>query len=240
MDDKKLKGVLTDVYQRLFKAYGPQLWWPAEERIEMIIGQILTQSAAWTNVVKAIINLKKANALSFKALRDLPQDELAKLIFPSGYFNVKARKLKAFAEWIGKEYADNLDKLFSQDILIIRNQLLSVYGIGEESADSIILYAGFKPVFVIDAYTRRIFDRIGLTPSPGSYSNYQKLFMTALAHRTSAAATALFNEYHALLVRLGKDVCHKKPLCAQCCLNKAKIISNPPASGPFPCAALLR
>ncbi len=214
MDDRELKRTLRKIYRRLFKTCGPQHWWPAEERLEMIIGQILTPSAAWINVEKAFNNLKKADSLSFKALRDLPREEIARLIFPSGYFNAKARKLKAFAEWLGKNYHDDLDKLFSRNINELRSELLGVYGIGEESADSIILYAGFKPVFVIDAYTRRIFSRLGLTPAPKAYKDFQKLFMDNLQ-----PDVALFNEYHALLVRLGNEVCRKKPLCPKCCLK---------------------
>jgi endonuclease III related protein len=214
MDDPKLKKQFKDIYRRLYKVYGPQHWWPAEERLEMIIGQILTQSAAWTNVEKALTNLKEADALSFKALRDLPQEEVAGLVFPSGYFNVKARKLKAMAEWLGQKYKDDLDKLFSQDINKLRGKLLDVYGIGEESADSIILYAGFKPIFVIDAYTRRIFGRLGMVPVPKAYKDFQKLFMENLP-----PDVALFNEYHALLVRLGNEICRKKPLCPKCCLK---------------------
>lgn len=235
MDEKRLKRVIREIYSRLFKAYGPQHWWPAERRTEMIIGQILTQATTWTNVEKALVNLKKANDLSFKALRELPQDKLARLIYPSGYFNVKARKLKAFAEWIGKEYKDNLDRLFVQDINSLRTHLLDVYGIGEESADSIILYAGFKPIFVIDTYTRRIFSRVGFNPVHNNYEGYQKLFMDALPQDT-----ALFNEYHALIVRLGKELCHnQKPDCPDCHLNITKDKAGPRRSGKFPCNVII-
>ena len=234
MDDQKLKRVLPDIYRRLFKRYGPQRWWPAEEPFEVIVGAILTQSAAWANVEKAIANLKKAGKLSPDALRRLPETELASLIHPCGYYNVKARKLKAFTRWLEEQYNDSLDKLFAQDIDDLRSRLLAVYGIGEETADSIILYAGNKPIFVIDTYTRRIIDRLGLSPRPNSYPACQKLFMTSLP-----ADAALFNEYHALLVRLAKETCRKQPLCAQCCLNPGGVSGVAPASGRFPCTSFI-
>jgi endonuclease III related protein len=214
MDDRRLKPSLKDIYQLLYHAYGPQHWWPAEEPFEVIVGAILTQSAAWTNVEKAINNLKTAYVLSANSLREIPEKELAHLIYPSGYYNAKTRKLKAFAEWFGQEYDDSLKKLFQQGIKQLRTQLLGIYGIGEETADSILLYAGNKPVFVIDAYTRRIIDRLGLTPKPNEYRDYQKLFMDYLPPDVT-----VFNEYHALMVRLGKEACRTKPLCLNCCLN---------------------
>lgn len=248
MDDQNLTQLLTEIYERLYTRYGPQHWWPADEPFEVIVGAILTQSAAWTNVEKAINNLKKADALTPKALRELPEPELAKLIFPSGYYNVKARKLKALAGWLGEKFNDSLDELFTLDTNDLRSQLLGVYGIGEETADSIILYAGNKPVFVIDAYTRRIIDRLGLAPSPNAYSDYQNLFMAALppdtvaatATTANAAATAsLYNEYHALLVRLAKETCRKKPICTACCLNKALKKTRKSTFSRFPCSEFL-
>ena len=179
----------------------------------MIVGAILTQSAAWGNVEKAIANLKQAGALSSKTLRQMPLPELTRLIYPCGYYNAKALKLKAFAHWLGR-YDDNLDRLLAIDAYHLRQQLLSVHGIGQETADSIILYAANKPVFVIDAYTRRIINRIGLAPDRNSYAAYQALFMDNLP-----ADTQLFNEYHALLVCLAKNACRSHPLCPQCCLN---------------------
>ena len=179
-----------------------------------MVGAILTQSAAWRNVEKAIVNLKAAKALSPRALRKLSLSELAVLIRPCIYYNVKARKLKALAEWLGECCRDDLSKLFAIDTDQLHQQLLSVWGIGEETADSIILYAANQPVFVIDAYTRRIIDRLGLTPESNSYAAYQSLFMDNLP-----TDFRLFNEYHALLVCLGKNVCRKKPLCQQCCLR---------------------
>jgi endonuclease-3 related protein len=205
---------LIDIYRRLFEQYGPQHWWPAETPLEMIVGAILTQSAAWTNVEKAIHNLKASTALSIRGLHGLPQDELARLIYPSGYYNVKARKIKTFAEWLIERYDSDLERLFALDVADMREELLSVHGVGEETADSIILYAARKPIFVIDAYTRRIITRLGLAPHRESYDAFQSLFMANLPHDE-----ALFNEYHALLVQHGKAVCRKVPLCPGCCLN---------------------
>jgi endonuclease-3 related protein len=205
---------LLKIYQRLMDSYGPQHWWPAREPFEVIIGAILTQSAAWTNVEKAIASLRKAGALSPSALRQRPHSEIAWLIHACGYYNAKARKLKAFTDWLGEQYHDSLEKLFASDVARLRQQLLAIYGIGEETADSIILYAANKPVFVIDAYTRRILSRLGLKPESESYATYQRLFMSSLP-----ADAPLFNEYHALLVRLGKEVCRTKPLCGRCCLK---------------------
>ena len=214
MGEPKINQLLQNIYHRLLARYGPQHWWPAQEPFEVIVGAILTQSAAWSNVEKAIASLKTARALSPKALLQLPQAEVARLIHPSGYYNAKARKLKSFVHWLDECYDDNLDKLFANDIEHLRQQLLSVYGIGEETADSIILYAANKPVFVIDAYTRRITGRLGFAPDRDSYAAYQHLFMSNLS-----ADAQLFNEYHALLVHLAKNVCRTHPLCLQCCLN---------------------
>jgi endonuclease-3 related protein len=230
MDEKEVKRALLDIYRRLYDEYGPQHWWPAEEPFEVITGAILTQSAAWTNVEKAIKNLKQAGALTPEAMRRISREKLAALIHPCGYFNTKARKLKAFAGWLGEKHNDDLDSLFKQDIPAIRQQLLGVYGIGEETADSIILYAGHKPVFVIDAYTRRIISRLGLAPNNNSYRAYQRLFTANLP-----ADIKLFNEYHALLVRLAKEICRTKPSCHKCRLNQDKERSSDPHRGYFPC-----
>ena len=214
MDDRALGQALIDIYRRLLDRFGPQHWWPAEEPFEVIVGAILTQSAAWGNVEKAINNLKRAEVLLPKRLRQLSTPRLAKLVHPCGYYNAKALKLKSFAFWLGNHYGDDLDRLFAGDTGDLRQQLLSIHGIGQETADSILLYAAGKPIFVIDAYTRRILGRIGLTPEKDSYAGYQAFFMEHLPPDAK-----LFNEYHALLVRLGKDVCRRRPLCPQCCLS---------------------
>ncbi len=214
MDNQTVSQALLNIYHRLMARYGPQHWWPAEEPFEVMVGAILTQSAAWQNVEKAIANLKAAKALSPRALRRLSLSEIATLIHSSGYYNAKALKLKSLASWLGKYYGDSLDKLFIGNTDHLRQQLLSIHGIGQETADSIILYAAHKPIFVIDAYTRRIINRIGLAPDSNSYIAYQALFMDNLP--TDAG---LFNEYHALVVCLAKNVCRSHPLCQQCCLN---------------------
>jgi len=229
MDGQTISETLINIYRRLMDRYGPQRWWPAQEPFEVIVGAILTQSAAWANVEKAITNLRTTGKLSAEMLRRLPDAELSKLIYPSGYYNVKARKLKAFADWLGENFNDDLNKLFLLDTEQLRPQLLAIYGIGEETADSIILYAGNKPVFVIDAYTRRVISRLGLAPDENSYSAYQALFMANLP-----ADTRLFNEYHALLVRLAKEVCRARPLCRDCCLNTT---GADRAAGRFPCSS---
>ncbi len=214
MVNQSISQALQNAYHQLLDYYGPQHWWPAEEPFEVMVGAILTQSAAWLNVEKAIANLKAAGALSPQALRRFSLSEVATLIRPCGYYNAKARKLKSLAHWLGEHCNDNLSKLFANNTEQLRQQLLSVYGVGQETADSIILYAANKPIFVIDAYTRRIINRIGLAPDSNSYTAYQALFMDNLP-----ADARLFNEYHALLVCLGKNVCRSRPLCQQCCLH---------------------
>ncbi len=214
MPERAPKQKLLTIYARLLTEYGAQRWWPAKTPFEVIIGAILTQSAAWTNVEKAIARLQAANALSIEALRKMPESRLAELVRPSGYFNAKARKIKAFVNWLGENYYGDLDRLFANDVGSLRQQLLSIHGIGEETADSIILYAANKSIFVIDAYTRRIINRFGLRPKGKRYADYQSLFMDNLVQDTR-----LFNEYHALLVCLGKNVCRSHPLCDRCCLN---------------------
>jgi endonuclease III related protein len=217
-----LETRLLDIYRRLYGHYGPQHWWPAETQFEVIVGAILTQSAAWTNVEKGIANLMRAGALSPKGLRDLPHEKLASLIHSCGYFNAKAVKLKAFADWFGEHYNSSLEQMFAEDTVSLRKELLEVFGIGEETADSILLYAGRKPIFVIDAYTRRIIDRLGLTPEGQKYPDYQSLFMQNLPHDAR-----MFNEYHALLVVTGKETCRKKdPLCEKCCLGEVCLLAH--------------
>ncbi|MFH1651082.1 MAG: hypothetical protein ABID87_03115 [Chloroflexota bacterium] len=230
MGEATLKAALLRIHHRLLDRYGPQHWWPADEPFEVIVGAILTQSAAWTNVEKAIDNLKAAGALSPEKLAALPESEIARLVRPSGYYQVKARKLQAFARWLRKNCGSDLDRLFTADVSTLRERLLGIYGIGPETADSIILYAAGKPVFVIDTYTRRIFNRLGLAPDRDSYAAYQQLFMAHLP-----ADAALFNEYHALLVCLGKNTCRPRPRCGECCLRDlcaaAPDLQSSPASG---------
>lgn len=205
--------LLMEIYQRLLAQYGPQRWWPADEPFEVIVGAILTQSTAWGNVEKAIANLKRVGVLTPHALYHLPTLQLAALIRPSGYYNVKAMKLKAFAARLVENYEGDLSRLFALDVAPLREELLSIYGIGEETADSIILYAARKPIFVVDAYTQRILRRLGLVSLKDSYAGFQALFMENLPHDEP-----LFNEFHALFVRHGKRACRKTPLCP-CCLT---------------------
>ena len=206
---------LLDLYHRLLDCYGPQHWWPAEDAFEVIVGAILTQSAAWVNVEKAIANLKAARPLTAVTLLAMPQERVAALIRPCGYYNAKAKKLKAFVQRLQCSFSGDLDRLFSQDVVELRRWLLSVHGIGEETADSIILYAAGKPAFVIDAYTRRVLTRLRLAPPVDSYPAFQELFVHHLPRDE-----ALYNEYHALLVRHGKDTCRKVPRCEECCLRE--------------------
>ena len=215
MGTEALTGRFEVIYDRLLARYGRQRWWPAESPFEVMVGAILTQSAAWGNVEKVIAGLKETEALSPPALRRMKQAELAGLIYPSGYYNAKAKKLKALADWVGKYCGDDISRLSRGSTQDLRRQLLGVHGVGPETADSILLYAAGRPVFVIDAYTRRIIDRLGLSPDGrGSYDDFQRLFTASLP-----ADAGLFNEYHALLVRLGKETCRRKPVCSRCCLT---------------------
>ncbi len=204
---------LTTVYHRLLERYGPQHWWPGDGPLEVIIGAILTQSAAWANVDRALANLKRADVLSSQALREIPLESLAELLRPSGYFNAKARKVKAFVEHLGSRHQDDLDAFLGQPPEMLRQELLSIHGIGEETADDILLYAAGYPFFVVDAYTRRVFERLGITPQGPRYQDWQDLLHGALPQEAP-----LFNEYHALLVAHGKATCRKTPLCEGCCL----------------------
>lgn len=208
------RETLLEIYHRLLSCYGPQHWWPAEDAFEVVVGAILTQSAAWTNVEKALSNLKAAGALTPAALLAIPCDRLAALIRPCGYYNAKAKKLKAFVQRLESGYGGDLERLFALDTIELRQELLTVHGIGEETADSIILYAARKPVFVIDAYTRRILRRLALAPSGDSYGAFQALFAENLPRDEG-----LYGEYHALLVRHGKEVCRKAPRCPICCMR---------------------
>jgi len=205
---------LLEIYNLLFAKYGPQHWWPADSQFEVCVGAILTQSAAWINVEKAIDKLKVADALNPAALLSIPINELANLLYSCGYYNAKAKKLKSFVEHVAQYHDDNLNELFDQPIDTLRKELLSIHGVGDETANSIILYAANKPIFVIDAYTRRIFIRIGFGQADDGYTDFQALFMDALPRQTQ-----LFNEYHALLVNHGKNVCKKIPLCEKCCIE---------------------
>jgi endonuclease-3 related protein len=209
-----LEGDLIKIYRLLLNQFGPQHWWPADTPFEVCVGAILTQNTAWHNVERAIINLKNNGLLSPRGLKNIAVEDLARYIKPAGYFNVKARRLKAFIDILWSEFQGSLEVMFSRDLATLRGILLEVPGIGPETADSILLYAGGYPIFVIDAYTKRIFSRHQLGPKDNRYEEWQRYFMEHLA-----PDTALFNEYHALLVRLGKDFCRKNPRCLECPLH---------------------
>ncbi|MCE5311930.1 MAG: hypothetical protein LLF86_02120 [Nitrospiraceae bacterium] len=208
------KKSLKKIYAILHKKFGPQHWWPGDTPFEITVGAILTQNTNWSNVEKAIFNLKKVKALNAAAMSRLAHEQLAALIRPAGYFNVKAKRLRSFLDFLNDEYSGSMTKMKKIDAVVLRYQLLSVNGIGPETADSILLYALDKPVFVIDAYTKRILSRHGIMEADADYHQYQQLF-----HDSFDNDTALFNEYHALIVRLGKDFCKPRPLCSSCPLN---------------------
>lgn len=214
MPHLNVKRKLLNIYQRLYKAFGPQHWWPARTPFEVTAGAILTQNTSWNNVEKAIENLRAANCLSPRKIRDISLPRLAKLIRPSGYYNIKAKRLKSFIDFLFQEYSGSLPQMSKINLPKLRQQLLSVKGIGPETADSILLYACKKPVFVVDAYTRRILERHRILDGRIQYLEVQNIFIRHLQPDTQ-----LFNEFHALLVRLGKDFCKKKPLCTLCPLE---------------------
>ncbi len=205
---------LKSIYRKLQTCYKTQGWWPGDTVFEIIVGAILTQSAAWGNVEKALGNLKAAGKLSAASSRELPLADLAELVHPSGYYNAKSKKLKAISEWLGR-YDDDLSRLDNRPTLELRQELLNVYGIGQETADAILLYALRRPRFVIDAYTRRLFTRLGVTPEKDTYEGWQALFMDNLNNDLG-----LFAEYHALILEHGKDKCRKSARCEGCCLSK--------------------
>ncbi len=200
-------GILEEIYRRLYRHFGPQHWWPAETPFEVCVGAILTQNTNWRNVERAIENLKTRDLLSPQALYELPEDLLAALIRPAGYFRVKARRLKAFVRWLVENYGGGLENLSEKETEELRRELLSLPGIGPETADSILLYALERPVFVVDAYTRRILLRHGLVTEEADYHEIQELFMENMPLEVE-----LFNEYHALLVACGKHFCRARKL----------------------------
>jgi len=208
------ESFLREVYNRLFTIYGPQHWWPGETPFEVCVGAILTQNTSWTNVEKATHKMKLARCFSIQHLVDIQQDDLAELIRSAGYFNQKAKKLQIFARHIKTHYQGHLSHLLRKPGPELRRELLSLWGIGDETADSMVLYAAGHPSFVVDAYTRRMFSRLGCCSPDVSYADLQSMFMARLEHDTP-----LYNEYHALIVRFGKEQCKSKPLCGNCPLS---------------------
>lgn len=205
---------LLAVYRRLYRHFGPQQWWPGDGPFEVIVGAILAQNTSWANVEKAITNLKEAGVLSPREMAALDSQELAGLIRPSGYYRVKANRLHHFLAFFKERYEFSLEAMFNQPLSEVRESLLGVKGIGPETADSILLYAGGYPIFVVDAYTRRIFSRHGFIRPGGTYEELQALFMDALPRDAR-----LYNEYHALIVRAGKTSCLSRPRCEGCVLR---------------------
>jgi endonuclease III related protein len=207
-----MERMLRDVYERLLSAFGPQKWWPGESPFEIVVGAVLVQNTAWRNVERAIQNLRDAGVMQPRALYALPEAELAELIRPAGYFQVKARRLRNLLRLIVEQYDGSLEAMFSTDLASLREELLSVNGIGPETADAILLYAAEKPTFVVDTYTHRVLARHGWIDYEAGYHDIKDHFESSLP-----ADAALFNEYHALLVRLGKEYCRKTgPKCEAC------------------------
>lgn len=207
--------IFLDIYKKLSDFYGYQSWWPAETALEMMVGAVLTQNTNWKNVEKAIHNIKEKGQLSIEALTSISNDELASLIYPAGYYNVKAKRLKNLIAMINEKYGGEVTALLDDDLYSCRENLLQVKGVGEETADSILLYGGNHPIFVVDAYTHRVFSRHNLVAEECSYTEMQESFMDNLP-----ADVSLFNEYHALIVKVAKNYCKKnKPLCETCPLQ---------------------
>ncbi len=221
------KRLLMEAYRCMLARFGPRHWWPADTPFEVMVGAVLTQNTAWTNVEKAIRNIKAAGAFTLEKLNNAPEETLAQWIRPSGYFNLKAKRLKALTRFLSDTYGGNLEKMAEMPCSTLREQLLGVYGIGKETADSILLYALEKPIFVVDAYTRRIFSRHQLIAPDAGYDETQHFFMAHLPYDTQ-----LFNEYHALIVETGKNYCRKKPLCEGCPLSGFNQVSRyvPPST----------
>ncbi|NQT75473.1 MAG: endonuclease III domain-containing protein [Candidatus Omnitrophica bacterium] len=213
----KAKALLK-IYKLLYERFGPRHWWPGDTRLEIIIGAILTQNTAWANVEKAIANLKNARLLKVKGLSRVPKKRLAGLIRPAGYYNIKSQRIKNFLGFLNTAYGGDIKRMLSTETRRLRTELLEVKGIGPETADSILLYAGEKPAFVVDAYTKRIFSRHGFIQGDASYEAVQAIFLSNLPKDVR-----LFNEFHALIVELGKELCKsKKPLCNKCPIRRIR------------------
>ncbi|MBN1256133.1 MAG: endonuclease III domain-containing protein [Planctomycetes bacterium] len=208
---------LLRIYEKLLKTFGPQGWWPAEISFEMMVGAFLTQTTSWSNAELALDNLKAAGILSPEGISACRHSTLARLIRPSGYFNLKAKRLKSYVRWFIEACDGKTENLCAMDLAEARSQLLKVYGVGPETADSILLYAAGHPTFVVDAYTRRIFSRLGCFKEKASYEEMRAYFMKYLP-----AERQLYNEYHALIVVLGKNHCQPRPQCGECPLRRER------------------
>lgn len=212
MNEYNKRSSLLRIFRALYSRFGPQGWWPGDSRFEIIIGAILTQNTNWTNVENAINNLKLKGLINVKRLESVDIHLLAYLIKPCGYYNLKARRLKDFLDFLDVEYGGSIERMAGEDTVVLREKLLNIRGVGPETADSILLYGLERPEFVVDSYTFRVFSRHGLVPEETDYDVVKGLFMDHLRPNVR-----LFNEYHALIVRLGKTYCRKKdPLCSEC------------------------
>ena len=210
-----MSSKLLDAYERLLNKFGPQQWWPGESPFEVMVGAVLVQNTAWRNVEHAIKNLHDAGVMEPKSLYVLAAEELAELIRPAGFFQVKAKRLRNLLEFVVEEYGGSLDAMFKTSLSTLREQLLAVNGIGPETADAILLYAGGLPTFVVDTYTHRILARHGWVGYESDYQEIKDYFESALP-----ADAPLYNEYHALLVQAGKDYCKRTaPKCEACPLR---------------------
>ena len=206
-----MNPTLQEVYDRLLAAYGPQQWWPARTPFEVILGAVLVQNTSWQNVTKAIDNLRQQDLLEPHALYRVPLEELEELIRPAGYYRVKARRLRSLVAFLVERYGGSLEAMFQTGLAELREELLGIHGIGPETADSILLYAGGLPTFVVDAYTHRVFARHGWIGFDADYYRLKDHFESGLPQDAR-----LFNEYHALLVQVGKEHCRKTPRCEGC------------------------
>jgi endonuclease-3 related protein len=209
-----MSSPLLEIYRRLWGAFGPQGWWPGETAFEVLVGAVLVQNTAWKNVERAIGNLREANLLDPHALGAVALPDLAELIRPAGYFRLKARRLKNLLDFVLNEHGGSLDAMFAVNLPDLREQLLRVNGVGPETADSILLYAGQLPTFVVDTYTARVLKRHGWIEPEAGYHAIKEYFESNLDGNVE-----LFNEYHALLVRVGHLHCRKTPKCEECPLN---------------------
>jgi endonuclease-3 related protein len=205
---------LLRVYRRLRRRFGHARWWPGETPFEVCVGAILTQNTAWTNVERALDVLRRRGLLAPEPLARLRADEIAPLVRSAGTYNVKARRLAAFVAFLAREFGGRVEAMAEAEPGALRARLLAVDGIGPETADAILLYAAGLPVFVVDAYTRRVFARLGLVGERAGYDEVQRFFSERLPRDA-----ALFNDYHAQIVRLAKDACRTRPLCERCPLD---------------------
>lgn len=213
-------NLITQIYRTLARHYGPLHWWPAHTRFEVIVGAFLTQNTSWKNVERALKNLRRAGVLSISGIREIALADLEQLVRPSGYYRQKALRLKMFIVYLDERYKGSLNRMFEQPLDALRAELLSQNGIGPETADAILLYAGKLPVFVVDAYTKRIFERHEITSSNAKYQEVRNLVETIFTSQFRASELAdHYNEFHALIVQVGKDHCGRVAQCGGCALQ---------------------